>query len=96
MYSKMDIVNPAAVVDANHSNSGKKFHEQIRIVREVMHSRMYSDEVRALVKGVMIESYLVEGNQKISDNQVFGQSITDPCLGWDDSEKLIYDIAEWA
>lgn len=96
MYSKMDIVNPAAVVDANHSNSGKKFREQIRIVREVMHSRMYSDEVRALVKGVMIESYLVEGNQKISDNQIFGQSITDPCLGWDDSEKLIYDIAEWA
>lgn len=95
MYAKMDIVNPAAVVDANHSNSGKQFHEQIRIVREVMHSRMYSEDVRKLVKGVMIESYLVEGNQKISDHPVYGQSITDPCLGWEDSEQLIYQIAEW-
>ncbi len=96
MYEEMDVVNPACVVDANHSNSAKKYKEQIRIVREVMHSRMYSDDIRKLVKGVMIESYIVEGNQKISDHQVYGQSITDPCLGWEDSEMLIYQIAEWA
>ena len=96
MYEKMDVIHPACIVDANHSNSGKKFKEQIRIVREVMHSRMYSDEVRNLVKGVMIESYIEEGCQKISDHQTYGQSITDPCLGWADSEQLIYDIAKWA
>ncbi len=94
MYHEMDIVNPACIVDANHSNSGKQFKQQIRIVREVMASRKFSSEIRNLVKGVMIESYLVEGNQKISNNQTYGQSITDPCLGWEDSEKLLYTIAQ--
>ena len=86
--------NPAVVVDVNHSNSGKQFKEQIRIVSEVMHSRNYNPELKRLVKGVMIESYLVEGRQDISENHVYGQSITDPCLGWEDTEKLIYSIAE--
>lgn len=94
MYEKMDIVNPATIVDANHSNSGKQFKQQIRIVKEVLHNRNVSPCIKKLVKGVMIESYLVEGNQKISDHQTYGQSITDACLGWDDTEKLLYDIAE--
>ena len=96
MYEKMDVVNPAVIIDANHSNSGKQFKQQIRIVHEVMHNRRFSKEIRSLVKGVMIESYLVEGAQKISESPTYGQSITDACLGWDDSEKLIYDRAEQA
>ena len=94
MYAKRELKNPAVVVDVNHSNSGKQFKEQIRIVSEVMHSRNYNPELKRLVKGVMIESYLVEGRQDISENHVYGQSITDPCLGWEDTEKLIYSIAE--
>lgn len=94
MYQEMELVNPACIVDTNHSNSGKQFKEQIRIVREVMASRHYRSEIRDLVKGVMIESYLVEGSQKISDHQVYGQSITDSCLGWEDSERLILDLAD--
>ena len=93
MYAKMDLVNPAAIIDANHSNSGKQFKEQIRIVKEVMHNRQLSDDIRRMVKGVMIESYIEEGSQKIHDH-IYGKSITDPCLGWEDSKKLIYDIAE--
>ena len=96
MYDKMDVVNPATIIDANHSNSGKQFKQQIRIVHEVMHNRRFSLDIHNLVKGVMIESYLVEGNQKISDHQTYGQSITDACLGWEDSEKLLYEIAEQA
>ena len=94
MYSEMDLVNPACIVDANHSNSNKKFKEQIRIVREVMASRNNSADIKNLVKGVMVESYLIEGNQKISDHQTYGQSITDPCLGWEDTRHLLYTIAE--
>ncbi|MBQ4301005.1 MAG: 3-deoxy-7-phosphoheptulonate synthase [Lachnospiraceae bacterium] len=94
MYNSMDLVNPACIVDANHSNSGKKYKEQIRIVREVMASRQFSNDIKNLVKGVMIESYLEEGCQPISDNQVYGKSITDPCLGWEDSVNLLYMIAE--
>lgn len=94
MYASMDLVNPATIVDANHSNSNKQFKQQIRIVREIMMSRQFSSDVKNLVKGVMIESYLEEGSQKISDHQVYGKSITDPCLGWEDSEKLLYMIAE--
>ncbi|MBE5897314.1 MAG: 3-deoxy-7-phosphoheptulonate synthase [Lachnospiraceae bacterium] len=94
MYNNMDLVNPACIVDANHSNSGKKYKEQIRIVREVMASRQFSNDIKNLVKGVMIESYLEEGCQPISDNQVYGKSITDPCLGWEDSVNLLYMIAE--
>lgn len=93
MYDKMELVNPAAVVDVNHSNSGKQYKEQIRIVKEVMHNRQVSDDIHRLVKGVMIESYIEEGCQKIGDH-IYGKSITDPCLGWEDSEQLVYTIAE--
>ena len=94
MYEEMDLVNPACIIDANHSNSNKQFREQIRIVKEVMHNRNHSSEIKNLVKGVMIESYLVEGCQPISDHQTYGQSITDPCLGWEDTRHLLYTIAE--
>lgn len=93
MYNKMDLQNPACIIDANHSNSGKKFEQQIRIVKEVLHSRKSSPDIRKLVKGVMIESYIEEGCQKVGGG-VYGKSITDPCLGWADSERLIYDIAD--
>lgn len=93
-YAKMDLQNPAAIVDANHSNSNKQFKEQIRIVSEVLHSRNYNPEIKKLVKGVMIESYLEEGCQGIAENRVYGKSITDPCLSWKDTEILIHKIAE--
>ena len=94
MYEKMDLKNPACVIDANHSNANKQFKEQIRITKEVMHSRKLSSDLHQLVKGVMIESYIEEGNQKVGAG-CYGKSITDPCLGWDDTERLIYDIAEY-
>lgn len=94
MYGKMDLKNPACIIDANHSNSGKKYEQQIRITKEVMHSRKLSADIRRLVKGVMIESYIQEGCQKVGGG-VYGKSITDPCLGWEDSERLIYDIASY-
>ena len=94
MYKKRDLKNPAAIVDANHSNSDKQFREQIRIVSEVLHSRKYDPELKGIIKGVMIESYLEEGCQRIDENRVYGKSITDPCLGWEDTERLIYKIAE--
>lgn len=88
-----NLKNPACIVDANHSNSNKKFAEQPRIVSEILHSRKVNPEVAKLVKGVMIESYLEEGCQKIGEH-IYGKSITDPCLGWDDTEKLLYVIAD--
>lgn len=94
LYNERDLKNPACIIDANHNNSGKQFAQQIRIVKEVMHSRKLSPDIHTLVKGVMIESYIVEGCQKIGDG-VYGKSITDPCLGWEDTEKLIYDIADY-
>lgn len=94
MYEQKNLENPAVIVDANHSNSGKQYKQQIRIVKEVLHSRLVSKDIQNLVKGVMIESYLVEGSQKIGPNHIYGKSITDPCLGWEDTEKLIYTIAE--
>lgn len=94
MYEKRDLKNPAVIIDANHSNSGKKYEQQIRIVKEVLHSRLVSPDIQKLVKGVMIESYLVEGSQKIGPDHIYGKSITDPCLGWEDTEKLLYTIAE--
>lgn len=94
MYQKMDLVNPACVIDANHSNSNKQFEQQIRITKEVMHSRKLNSDIHSLVKGVMIESYIEEGSQKVGGG-CYGKSITDPCLGWEDSEKLIYAIAEY-
>ena len=93
LYQDMDLQNPACIVDANHSNSNKRYMEQIRIVKEVLHSRHHSPDIHNFVKGVMIESYLEPGSQKIGEH-IYGKSITDPCLGWDDSEKLIYDIAD--
>ncbi len=93
LYMERNLVNPAAVIDSNHNNSGKQYKEQVRIVGEVLHSRRHSDNIRSLVKGVMVESYIEEGCQKIGEG-IYGKSITDPCLGWDDTEKLIYYIAE--
>ena len=93
MYNAKDIINPACIIDANHSNSGKMYNEQIRITKEIIHSMKHSDEVRKLVKGVMIESYIEPGYQKIGEG-VYGKSITDPCLGWNESEKLLLDIAD--
>lgn len=92
-YNQTDLVNPAAIIDANHSNSGKQYQEQVRIVKEVMHNRKISSDIHNIIKGVMIESYIEPGAQKVGEH-IYGKSITDPCLGWDASEKLIYDIAE--
>lgn len=93
MYEKRDLTYPAAIIDTNHSNSGKMYLEQIRITQEVMHNRRLNADIERLVKGVMIESYLEPGTQKIGDN-VYGKSITDPCLGWEQSEKLVQQIAD--
>lgn len=94
LYSERDLKNPACIIDANHNNSNKQFRQQIRIVKEVMHSRKLSPDICQLVKGVMVESYLEEGSQKIGEG-IYGKSITDPCLGWEDSERLIYEIADY-
>ena len=93
MYGKMELKNPACVVDTNHSNSNKQFEQQVRIAKEVMHNRKLNPDLRNLVKGLMIESYIEEGSQKIGEH-IYGKSITDPCLGWEASERLIYDIAD--
>ncbi len=94
LYNSMDLLNHACIIDANHNNSNKQFRQQIRIVKEVMHSRKLNHDIHQLVKGVMVESYLVEGTQKLCEG-TYGKSITDPCLGWKDTERLIYDIAEY-
>ncbi|MDD2649378.1 MAG: 3-deoxy-7-phosphoheptulonate synthase [Eubacteriales bacterium] len=93
LYNERGLLNPAVVVDANHANSGKRYMEQIRIAKDVLHSRRQSDELRRLVKGIMIESYIEDGAQKVGGH-VYGQSITDACLGWEKSEKLVLEIAE--
>ena len=93
IYMKKGLKNPAVIVDTNHSNSGKKYNEQIRIAKEVLHSCRHSNDIKSLVKGLMIESYLEDGAQKVEEG-VFGKSITDPCIGWDKTEKLICDIAD--
>ena len=92
-YEKSGLANPAVIVDANHANSGKKYLEQVRISKEILHSCRYDPAVKKLVKGLMIESYPEDGCQKIGEN-VYGKSITDPCLGWEKTERLIYDIAD--
>ena len=92
-YAAKGLENIACVVDTNHYNSNKKYAEQVRIAKEVLHSRRHSAEIRRMVKGLMIESYLEDGNQKIGEG-CYGKSITDPCLGWEKSEKLIYDVAD--
>ncbi|MCR5459885.1 MAG: 3-deoxy-7-phosphoheptulonate synthase [Acetatifactor sp.] len=94
MYHKMDLKNPACVIDTNHSNSNKQFAEQIRIAKEIMHSRKVNPDIHSLVKGLMIESYIEEGSQKVGGG-IYGKSITDPCLGWADTDRLIHEIAEF-
>ena len=89
------LVNPAVIIDTNHSNSGKKYLEQIRIAKDVMHSRHVNPEIHKLVKGLMIESYIEDGAQKIGEG-IYGKSITDPCLGWEKTEQLLYELAELA
>lgn len=93
MYESMKLNNPAVIVDCNHNNSGKNYLEQIRIAEDVMHSRHVNEKIHGLVKGLMIESYLLDGNQP-SIGDVYGLSITDPCLGWEKSEKLILELAD--
>ena len=93
LYGEKEIANPAVVIDTNHSNSGKQYLEQIRISKDIMHSCKVSSDIRGLVKGLMIESYLEDGDQKVGGG-CYGKSITDPCLGWEKSERLIYELAE--
>lgn len=93
-YQQKNLKNPAVIVDTNHSNSNKQYEQQVRIAKEVLHSRTVDSELHTLVKGLMIESYIEPGNQKIGTNHIYGKSITDACLGWAESEKLLYEIAE--
>ena len=92
-YTAKGLQNMALIVDANHANSGKKYQEQPRICKEVLHSCRYSGEIKSMVKGFMVESYLEPGCQKIGDG-VYGKSITDPCLGWEETIRLVQDIAD--
>ena len=93
LYEKSGLINPAVIVDTNHNNSGKKYLEQIRIAKDIVHSRNQNADIKKLVKGLMIESYLEDGAQGVHDH-VFGKSITDPCLGWEKTEQLIFDLAD--
>ena len=93
LYTDRAIKNPACIVDCNHANSGKQYLEQTRIAKEVMHSKRYSADINALVKGLMIESYIQDGSQKITEC-TYGKSITDACLGWEKTRQLIFDLAE--
>jgi len=92
-YTARGLKNIALIVDANHSNSGKRYQEQPRICNEVLHSCRHSEEIRSMVKGFMIESYLEEGSQKIGEG-IYGKSITDPCIGWQETERMVFSIAE--
>ena len=92
-YNKSNLVNPSIIVDTNHNNSGKQYLEQVRIAKDIVHSRNQNADIKKLVKGLMIESYIEDGAQS-PDEHVFGKSITDPCLGWEKTEQLILDIAE--
>ena len=93
LYAERDLVNPAVIVDTNHANSGKKYLEQPRIAKEILHSCRHNADIDKMVKGLMIESYIEDGAQKIGEG-CYGKSITDPCIGWDKTERLIYDLAE--
>ena len=93
LYEKSNLTNPSVIVDTNHNNSGKKYLEQVRIAKDIVHSRNQNSDIKRLVKGLMIESYLEDGAQSIGEH-IYGKSITDPCLGWEKTEKLIYDIAD--
>ena len=93
LYEKSNLTNPSVIVDTNHNNSGKKYLEQVRIAKDIVHSRNENADIKRLVKGLMIESYLEDGAQGTGEH-VFGKSITDPCLGWEKTERLILDLAE--
>lgn len=93
LYEKSNLTNPSIIVDTNHNNSGKKYLEQIRIAKDIVHSRNQNEDIKRLVKGLMIESYIEDGAQGIGEH-TFGKSITDPCLGWEKTERLILDLAE--
>lgn len=93
LYSESGLENPGVIVDTNHANSGKDPFQQMRIAKDVMHSSRHDSSIKKLLKGFMIESYIEDGAQKIGEC-VYGKSITDPCLGWEKSERLIYDLAE--
>ena len=88
-----ELTNPAVIIDTNHENSGKNYMEQPRILREVMNNRRYNERIRRIVKGFLVESYIEDGNQKVGGG-CYGKSITDPCLGWEKSERLILEMAE--
>ncbi len=92
-YSKRNLDNMSLIVDTNHSNSGKKYNEQIRIAKEILHSCRHSDDIKKMVKGLMVESYIEDGAQKIGEG-IYGKSITDPCIGWEKTERLLMDIAD--
>ena len=92
-YDERDLVNPAVIIDTNHSNSGKNPFEQPRIIKDVLYSTRHDERVKKILKGFMVESYIEDGCQKIGEG-VYGKSITDPCLGWEKTEKLIYEIAD--
>ena len=93
LYQKSNLTNPSIIVDTNHNNSGKKYLEQIRIAKDIVHSRNQNADIKRLVKGLMIESYIEDGTQGVGEH-TFGKSITDPCLGWEKTERLIFDLAE--
>lgn len=93
LYAESGLANPAVIIDTNHSNSGKRYLEQIRIAMEVLHSTRLNADIHKLVKGMMIESYLEDGCQKASEG-IYGKSITDPCLGWEKTERLVFDLAD--
>ena len=93
LYDKSGLLNPSVIVDTNHNNSGKKYLEQVRIAKDIVHSRNQNADIKKLVKGLMIESYIEDGACK-AEEHIFGKSITDPCLGWEKTERLILDIAE--
>lgn len=95
LYEGSGLINPGVIVDTNHANSGKHYLEQIRIAKDVMHSCHQNPEIKKLVKGLMIESYIEDGAQKIGEC-IYGKSITDPCLGWEKTESLVYELAELA
>ncbi len=93
LYAKANLQNPSAIIDTNHANSGKQYLEQIRIAKDVVYSRNHNEDIKKMVKGLMIESYIEDGAQKIGEH-IYGKSITDPCLGWEKSKDLIYNIAD--
>ena len=93
LYNEYGLKNPAVIIDANHANSSKKYLEQVRIAKDVVYSRNHNDDIKGLVKGIMIESYIEDGAQKIGEH-IYGKSITDPCLGWEKTENLIFKLAD--